>query len=71
MLSHLRVELLERVSKIRRYDIIGESMSLRVGFKVANALSRLSPLPLCGYVSVSVSVCVCVFVPSYKDRTLR
>lgn len=56
MLSHLGVELFDRVSKIRRYGIIGEGVSLGVGFEIAKALSRPSPLPLCEY----VRECVCV-----------
>jgi hypothetical protein len=40
MLINQGVELFERIRRIRRYSLVGGSVSLQVGFKVSKAHAR-------------------------------
>lgn len=61
MLSHQEVELFERITRIKRCGLVGETMSLEVGFKVSKAHARFSfslsvSLPLSPSPSASIQV---------------
>lgn len=52
--SHRRVELFERIIRIRRYGLVRISISLVVGFEVSEVHSRPS---LCLYLGLALSHC--------------
>ena len=80
MLGHQGVEFSERIRRIRRFCLVGGSISLRVGLEVSKAHARprlsfsLLPAAHDGELSAAspASVCLCAaLLPGLDERELH